>query len=102
MCQFFFDAISNLDKEVNGDRDREPENQQNKYGNKGTEPFQWETSIEAVMNTFNLSWNETLKLNYRTFTHRCKYIKHKREQELKAAKAKNYPGVDAQIAQYCK
>ena len=38
------------------------------------------------MDTFNLSWNETLKLNYRTFVHRCKFIKHRAEQEVKAMK----------------
>lgn len=38
------------------------------------------------MRTFNLSWNETLKLNYRTFSHRCKYIKYKNEEQLKAMK----------------
>lgn len=43
------------------------------------------------MTTFNLTWNQTLKLNYATFTHRCKYIahRHKEEQrELKKVKAK--------------
>lgn len=39
------------------------------------------------MNTFNLSWNETLKLNYRTFTHRCRYVIHKNAEANKAAKA---------------
>jgi hypothetical protein len=80
MQQFFFETISNLNKEVNGERDR------NKFGSSGPKPFEWETSIEAVMNTFNLSWNETLKLNYRTFSHRCKYIKYKNEEALKAIK----------------
>jgi hypothetical protein len=85
--QFFFEAIANLNREVNGEADRKPEaDKSNKYGNKGPKPFQWETSIEAVMNTFNLTWNETLKLNYRTFTHRCNYVKHKNEEALKAIK----------------
>lgn len=39
------------------------------------------------MNTFNLTWNETLKLNYRTFNHRCKYIRHKKAEEIKAIRA---------------
>lgn len=36
------------------------------------------------MNNFNLTWNQALKLNYATFTHRCKYIKHKKTEEEKA------------------
>lgn len=35
------------------------------------------------MNTYNLTWNETLKLNYRTFSQRCKYILHKNKPKPK-------------------
>lgn len=38
------------------------------------------------MKNFNLTWNQTLKINYVTFHHRCKFILHEEEEKLKSIK----------------
>ncbi len=80
MQRVFFEQVKRINKDINGGGKSKDKKEDS------VKPYQWEESIDAISQHYNMSWSEVTDLNIYAFTHRIRFLTHtikKQNQDVK-------------------